>query len=85
MQHTKPIAVSALLAMAITLSGCGDQAPSSADASAAQGTEMEKSVAEYIKSFPYQDSYDYAIRYYLPGEAIRSGDWRMPKAKLQSN
>lgn len=73
-------------ALALTISGCGEQDPSPADSASSQSTAqasgqatgqatgIENSVADYIKDFPYQDSYDYAIKY-TGGDPARFNSW----------
>lgn len=40
----------------------------------AQGNDFEKSVAQYIKQFPYQDTYDYAMNY-TGGDPAKFNTW----------
>ncbi|MFV1968098.1 MAG: DUF1254 domain-containing protein [Pirellulaceae bacterium] len=54
---------STLLALTIFVSGCGHRNQELPAASSDQGNDFEKSVAEYIKGFPYQDTYNYAMNY----------------------
>ena len=84
MQHPKTLSTTILLVLALAVSGCGDQDQQSADSSIVQeaaqdpgqGTDMEESVAEYIKKFPHQDTYNYAMQY-TGGEAAKFNVWTL--------
>lgn len=39
-----------------------------------QGTDFEKQVQEYIKKFPYQDTYNYAVKY-TGSDAVKFNTW----------
>ena len=62
----KQIRTASVLALAFTISGCGEKK--------AGGDDIEKSVADYIQQFPYQDTYEYAKRY-TGGDASKFNTW----------
>jgi hypothetical protein len=55
---------------------CSIAVTASAANTVAQGNDFEKSVAEYIKKFPYQDTYDYAMKY-TGGEPAKFNTWAL--------
>lgn len=64
----------ARLTLALTLAGCGVQDQESPDASPVQDGDFEKSVTEYFKTFPYQDTFNYATNY-TEGDPAKFNTW----------
>ena len=64
----------ALLALAFAVSGCGVGNQKSPDISSTQADELEKAVEDYIQKFPYQDTYNYAVKY-TGGNPARFNTW----------
>ena len=64
----------AVLAITFAFSGCGEKN----DGAATVGGDFEKSVADYIQKFPYQDTYEYAKRY-TGGDATKFNTWILGK------
>lgn len=72
------IKTAAILACAFAITGCNDGKKDSNVDSAGGGGDFEKSVAEYIQKFPYQDTYNYAKRY-NDGDPAKFNTWILGK------
>jgi len=67
MKHRAPTILTSFAALlagvfvALALTGCSDRPPAGTDAGSIAATDIEVQVQEYLRLFPYQETYRYAV------------------------